>query len=162
MPNPYAAYTGSIEVLNNYIFNKLLSNAGPSGFNLGGVATGNQPGVWYGDVSGLLPSTPVICLVPGPETSVYNGVGGRPVLKTFQTFVMVYYGKIQDQQQNVHASLTLAEQVELFMNSDITLGGIAIDCLCTAKQPGVAVKGGALIDATRLTFRSRTKVLLNP
>lgn len=159
MPNPYST-TGSIEVVTNYIYQKLLANAGPSGFNLGNVNQG-APGVWYGDVSGLLPATPLICVVALPERSQYNGVGGRPVMKTFQTAVMVYYGKIQDQQANVHASLTLATQVEAFMNPDISLGGNVIDCFCSDKQPGVAVKGGALIDATRLVFQSRSKVLLN-
>jgi hypothetical protein len=160
MPTPYSAYTGSTEFVANYLYTKLLANAGPSGFNLGGVANG-QAGVWYGDTSGLLPATPMMCVIPGPTSSVYNGVGGRPVLKTFTTFVMVYYGKVQDQQANVHASLTLADAVEKFVNPDITLGGNVIDCMCAAVEPGVAVKGGALIDATRMTFRTRSKVTLN-
>lgn len=160
MPNPYAAYTDSNEFVANYLYQKFLANAGPSGFNLGGVAQG-QPGVWYGDTSGLLPSTPLLCVIPGPEQSVYQGVGGRPVLMTFTTFVMVYYGKVQDQQANVHASLTLANAVKRFVNPDITLGGNAIDCMCAAIDPGVAVKGGALIDASRMTFRTRSKVTLN-
>jgi hypothetical protein len=93
---------------------------------------------------------------------MYNGVGGRPVMITFQTFVMVYYGKIRDMQQNIHASLTIAKKIKNFVHADFNLGGNVIDCLCTAIEPGVAVKGGALLDASRLAFRSRTKSALNP
>jgi hypothetical protein len=80
---------------------------------------------------------------------------------TFTTFVMVYYGKVQDRQLNVHASLTIANSVKRFMNADVTLGGNAIDSFVAAVDPGVAIKGGALLDTTRMTFRTRSKVTLN-
>jgi len=119
--------------------------------------------VWYGDQSGLIPHLPCLCVIPGPEQSVYNGVGGRPVRMTFQTFVMVYFGKITgDHQMNVHASLSLANVIKRFQNADMTLGGNAIDVFCNAVDPGVAIRGGAMIDTTRMAFTTRTKVLLNP
>jgi hypothetical protein len=155
MSSPYAQYSNSIEVVSNYLLTLLQSNA---------TALSVDPtrGFLYGDQSGLLPVTPMLCVVPGPRTSSYNGIGGRPVLSTFQTFVMVYYGKLQDLQQNVHASLTLANQVENVVNADPTLGGHAIDCLCSDQTPGVSMKGGALVDTTRMVFRTRAKVALNP
>ncbi len=157
MPNPYTT-TDSTEVVANYIYTQLLANMATLQ-DAGGTAV---QAVWYGDDSSLMPTTPCLTVIPGPESSQYQGVGGRPVMMTFTTFVMVYYGKLQDQQANVHGSLQIAKAIKSFIHSNITLGGNVIDCLCTAAEPGVAVRNGAMIDATRMTFTSRSKVLLNP
>jgi hypothetical protein len=157
---PYSTYTDSTEVVANYFYTQLLANK--ASFTDGLVTPTAVQAVWYGDQSGLIPQLPALCIVPGPETSAYNGVGGRPVIMNFQTFVMVYYGKMmQDQQKNVHASLTIANQIKRFMNLDITLGGNAIDCMCAGIDPGIAIRGGAMIDTTRMIFRTRSKVALN-
>jgi hypothetical protein len=79
----------------------------------------------------------------------------------FQTFIMVYYGKIQDAQQNTHQSLILANTIKHLFNQDFTLGGNVIDTFCSNIDPGVAVRMGALMDATRMAYRSRSKVTLN-
>lgn len=161
MPSPYTGLTDSTETVSNYLYLALLGDAVPLGLPTVGVkGDGTFNSVWYGDQA-MLPVTPAICIVPGAESSVYNGVGGRPVLMTFETFVMVYFGKIQDAQQNKHQSLTLANAIKRFVNIDITLGGNVIDCMCSNIDPGVAVRMGALMDATRMTFRSRSKVTLN-
>jgi len=159
MPNPYTT-TDSTEVVANYLYTQLGVPANMATFvDAGGTAV---QGVWYGDDSELLPTTPCLCVVPGAERSVYQGSGGRPVMMTFTTFVMVYYGKVIDQQLNVHGSQQIANVVKRFVSADISLGGNVIDCYCTSLEPGVARRNGAQIDATRLTFTSRSKVLLNP
>jgi hypothetical protein len=150
MPNPYTTASSS-EVVHNYILGMM---------NAVKVANGIVD-VFYGDEK-KLPHTPTVCVVPGPESTSYNGVGGRPVMKLFTTYVMVYYGKVQDHQVNVHASLTLANTLMNVIHADVTLGGNAIDCLVTNLDPGMAVKSGSLYDASRLTLRSRSKVVLNP
>ncbi len=158
MSTPYSTLADSTEVVGNYVLTQLKNNAVQ--FT---DANGNAvQDVWYGDMSGLLPHMPCLCVIPGPERSVYNGVGGRPVLMQFLTYVMVYAGQIIDMQQNVHASLTIANKIKRFMNTDVRLGGNVIDCFCSAIEPGVAVRGTAYIDATRMAFQSRTKTLLNP
>jgi hypothetical protein len=115
--------------------------------------------VFYGDEK-KLPHTPTVCVVPGPESSAYNGVGGRPTMITFTTYVMVYYSKVQDIQVNRHANLVLAKALKHAIHADGTLGGNVIDVLVTNLDPGIALKAGALFDATRLTLRSRSKVVL--
>jgi hypothetical protein len=154
MPNPYAGYADATEVVANYLLNMIT---------VGASALGVDPtkGVWYGDQT-LLPTTPLLCVIPGPEAAVPQGAGGRPMQMTFTTFVMVYYGKVQDQQLNIHASLTLANAVKRLVHTDPFLGGNVINCYCSAVDPGIAAKGGALIDATRMAFQSRSKVVLNP
>ncbi|SRR5216684_1021477 len=155
MPNPYAAYTDSTEFVANYVLNAIKAGAA----TLGLTDAVNQ--VWYGDQV-LLPETPAVCVVPGPETDTPNGAGGRPVRIDFRTFVMVYYGKVQDQQLNVHASLGLANQIKRLMNADPTLGGNAIDAYFSNIDPGVSAKQGGLMDATRMTLLTKSKVVLNP
>lgn len=158
MPNPYASYADSTEVISAYLLAQLQANL--SSFP---DANGVIPfDVWYNDTSGLLPRTPALCVVSGPERSVYNGVGGRPVMMSFTNFIIVYYGKVQDRQQNVHGSLTIANNIKHFINADLTLGGHVIDALCSAVDPGIAIRGSALYDATRVTVTSRSKTALNP
>jgi hypothetical protein len=161
MPSPYAPYTDSTDFVANYFYNVFVTNVVALGLpTVGTKADGTPNSVWYGDEP-FLPVTPAVAVVPGPEQSNYDGVGGRPVLMTFQTFVMVYFGKIQDAQSNKHQSLQLANGIKRFMNADITLGGNAIDTMCAAIDPGVGIKMGALMDTTRMTFRTRSKVTLN-
>jgi hypothetical protein len=158
MVAPYG-FTDSTEVVANYLYTQLGLPANMATFtDAGGTAI---QAAWYGDDTQLLPTTPCLSIIPGPENSSYNGVGGRPVLMTFTTFVMVYYAKIQDQQQNVHGALAIANKVKRFVNTDISLGGNVLDCFCSAVDPGVAVRNGALIEAARMTFTSRAKVNLN-
>lgn len=164
MGTPYSAYVDSVEDVANYLYDTMLSNKTAFQYtDPSSSTTYVVQDVWYGDQSGLIPHLPCLCVVPGPEASQYNGVGGRPVMMTFQTFVMVYFGKIiGDHQLNVHASLSLARTIKRFMNQDVTLGGTVIDSFCSAIDPGVAIRGGAMIDTSRMQFTARSKVLLNP
>jgi hypothetical protein len=163
MGNPYAPYTDSGEVVANYLYTALLDNKSSFTYIGPDSTQYSVQDVWYGDESGLIPHLPCLCVVPGPEISQYNGVGGRPVMMTFQTFVMVYFGKITgDHQTNVHASLSLANAIKRFMNGDPTLGGQVIDSFCSGIDPGIAVRGGAMIDTSRMQFSTRSKVVLNP
>jgi hypothetical protein len=163
MPSPYAGLTDDSEVVANYLLNAFTGAMSTFTDN------GNPPtpiqAIWYGNQTSLLPTTPCMTIVPGPQSSAYNGIGARPVLMTFQTFALVYYGKIQDVQLNTHASLTIANKVKRFQNTLGNFGGLVIDCMCTAVDPGVAFLGtagiGALYDTTRLTFVARTKVTLD-
>lgn len=150
MGSPYP-FTDSTEVVANYILTMMQGVQ---------VANGIRD-VFYGDEQ-KLPHTPTVCVVPGPESEVYQGAGGRPVMITFLTYVMVYFAKLADKQQNVHASLTLATTLKHVIHADVTLGGNVIDCLVTNVDPGMALKSGTLMDASRLTLRSRSKVVLNP
>lgn len=159
MSSPYAGLTDDSEVVANYLLNAFTSVM--STFTDNGNPPTALQAIWYGDQSGLLPTTPAMSIVPGPQTSRYNGVGARPVLMTFETFALVYYGKIQDIQANTHASLTIANKVKKYQNTLGNFGGLIIDCMCSAVDPGVSVRAGAMYDTTRMTFVARTKVTLD-
>jgi hypothetical protein len=153
MAPPYG-FTDSTDVVATYILDLLVSQAATLGVD-------PQKGYYFGEQD-LIPTSPVICVVPGPESSEYDGVGGRPVVVTFQTYVMVYVDKIQDIQVSTHSAMQLATAVKRVVHPDTRLGGNVIDCFCANVEPGYAVRRATLMAAARLTFRSRSKVLLNP
>jgi len=146
--------TDDNEVVASYIFNLIKTNASALGLKT----------VLYGDHD-LIPHTPAVCVVPGPESTIYNGVGGRPVMITFETYALVIYNKLQDIQANLHSCGTLATQVKRLVHTDPMLGippnQLVIDCMCTDNEPGIVIKGGQLSPANRLTFSSRSKVRIS-
>lgn len=137
--------TRSEEVVASYILG-LLQNAP--------VDLGIQQ-VFYGDQT-LLPKTPAVCVAPGNKTRSWSGATLRTE-NMFETYVFVYYGKIQDVQLNTHAAQTLADAVEDLVMADIKLGGIVIWTLCTQNEPGMISKQGSLMIGNRLTFQSMSK-----
>lgn len=154
MPTPYDSYTDSIDVVASYILSLLEASASTLGVD-------SARGFYYGEQE-LIPTTPGICVVPGPETDVYDGVGGRPVMITFLTYVVLYVDVLRDIQINTHQATQLATLVKRVVHADKNLGGNVLDCLCIQVEPGYALKKGSLMAAARLTFRSRAKKILNP
>lgn len=78
----------------------------------------------------------------------------------FETYVYVYFGKVQDVQVNLHAAQALADAIEPVVQADITLGGIVTWTLCTQNEPGMINKMGSLMMGNRMTFESRSKTRL--
>ena len=142
--------TDSSEVIATYVFNKLNDPTNKS--NLG-IAD-----VWYNDQT-LLPHTPAVCVAPGNKRRQFSGATFR-TQNTIETYVWVYYGKIQDIQANTHAAVSLAESIELLVHGDLKLGGNVIAVLCTQFEPGIAMKNGDLMVAVRMTFESMSKTTL--
>lgn len=145
-----ATLTDQSEVVANYIY-QMLHN--PTNM----TALGLQD-VWYGDQE-LLPRTPAACVAPGNKTREFQGATFR-TLNTFETYILAYYGKIQDVQQNLHAATTLADAIETLVHSDLKLGGNVIYVLCTQNEPGMITKAGALLMGARMTFQSMSKTTL--
>jgi hypothetical protein len=113
---------------------------------------------YYGDQD-VLPQTPAVCVSPGNKTREFQGASLR-TLNTFETYVYVYFGKLQDVQQNLHAAQTLADAIEPVVHTDMTLGGIVIWTLCIQNEPGVINKMGNLMMGNRMTFQSESKTQL--
>lgn len=145
MPN-----TDSAEVVATYITNKLSDPTNMANLGL--------QSVWYGDQH-LLPKTPAACIVPGEKRREFQGATFR-TLNDIQTYVLVYFGKIQDIQQNLHSAMQLAEAIELLVHQDLLLGGNVISCLCNIIDPGVINKGGVWVMGARMTFQSMSKTTL--
>lgn len=114
--------------------------------------------VWYGDQD-LLPHTPAACVAPGNKQRQFQGATFR-TLNTFETYILVYYGKIQDVQANLHSVTLLADNIETLVHSDLLLGGNVFSVLCTQNEPGMISKAGALLMGARMTFESQSKTTL--
>lgn len=113
---------------------------------------------WYGDQT-ILPQTPAVCVTPGNKSRAFAGAS-LMTENTFETYVFVYFGKVQDVQQNLHAAQALADAIEPVVQTDMTLGGIVIWTLCTQNEPGIINKQGSLLMGNRMTFQSFSKTRL--
>ncbi len=114
--------------------------------------------VWYGDQA-ILPKTPALCVSPGTKKREFQGTTFR-TLNTIETYVWVYYGKIQDIQVNLHAATALADSIETLVHSDLTLGHNVIAVLCIQNEPGLINKSGSWVMGARMTFESISKTTL--
>jgi hypothetical protein len=140
--------TASAEVIANAIMNAIRAQMASLGIQQ----------VYYGDQT-QLPQTPAVCVSPGNKMREFQGAS-LTTMNTFETYVFVYYGKIQDVQQNLHAAQTLADAIEPVVQTDQTLGGIAIWTLCIQNEPGMINKMGSLMMGNRMTFQSASKTRL--
>lgn len=113
---------------------------------------------FYGDQT-IIPQTPAVCVSPGNKTREYEGASGA-TRNTFETYVYVYFGKVQDVQTNLHGAQTLADAIEPVVQADLTLGGIVIGTLCVQNEPGMINKMGSLLMGNRMTFQSFSKTRL--
>lgn len=111
--------------------------------------------VYYGDQT-QLPRTPAVCVAPGTKRRLWSGATLRTE-NTFETYVYVYFAKVQDVQLNTHGAQTLADAVEDLVMQDIRLGGKVIWTLCSTNEPGMINKMGSLLVGNRLTFESMSK-----
>ena len=113
---------------------------------------------YYGDQT-QLPETPAVCVSPGNKQREFQGAS-LTTMNTFETYVYVYFGKIQDVQQNLHAAQTLADAIEPVVQADMTLGGLVIWTLCIQNEPGVINRMGSLMMGNRMTFQCASKTRL--
>jgi hypothetical protein len=138
------ALTDSAEVVANYILTKFQDPTVKASLGL--------QDVWYGDQD-LMPHTPALCVTPGVTKREFRGATFR-TLNTIETYVLVYWGKITDIQQNLHNAQHLADQVVFTVHSDLKLGGLVTAVLCTESDPGLINKAGVWMMGARLTFES--------
>jgi hypothetical protein len=113
---------------------------------------------FYGDQT-ILPKTPAVCVSPGNKSREFQGAS-LMTQNTFETYVYVYFGKIQDVQENLHSAQALADSIEPVVHANMTLGGTVIWTLCIQNEPGMVNKQGSLMMGNRMTFQSSSKTRL--
>jgi len=111
--------------------------------------------VWYGDQE-LVPRMPAVTVEP---TGVQSTLAGLPFMLENQlnVVVTVYFGAIQDIQKTQRDSISYAQDVVAALHADKTMGGNIIHGYCTQVEHGVALKTGAMIYASRITWTGLTK-----
>jgi hypothetical protein len=147
--------TDSISVLAEYQVDLIKNNA--TTLLLPTLPSGDVP-VFYGDQQ-LIPVTPTICVESGPRQRILNNTGLATEID-FTTFFLVYHGKLQDSQLNKLECDQYAEQVEVILHSDMQMGGLVIFGLVTVIDPGIAMRSGTMMRATRITWNGRSRVCI--
>lgn len=146
--------TDSVQDVAQYVIDTL---------NAGKTDSGLQD-VWYQDQN-LIPRYPAACVIPGDKSREYNG-NARRTLVTMEVYVNIYFGKVQDVQQNNIATVDIAEIVESQLHQSSQCGPadnpLVIQSLVTDVSPGYANRSGTLVAATRLTFQATSQKSLPP
>jgi len=113
--------------------------------------------VYDGDEQ-LIPKTPSVCVIMGNKNRLLSGVPFRTD-NTFEIFLMVYHGKIQDSQLNQRECMNLAEAIEDYLHLDKTMGDNVIHGYCTGIEPGALRLGNTMMFVSRITWSGLTKTL---
>jgi hypothetical protein len=98
-----------ISVITDTIINLLTVNQDSLGLQ----------GVFLGDQN-LIPKTPTVCVIPGNKQREFGGAPLRTNVD-FVVWLMVYQEKLQDTQQNLRESMSLAESIEALLHVDISM-----------------------------------------
>lgn len=139
--------TDSAVVVAQYVFDMVEYNKAALGIEA----------VFYGDQS-KYPVTPAAAVEPAIKRRVLVGAPRRSE-NTLQVFVMVYVGRIGDNQINTKDADTIAEAVEALIHTDPTLGGLVVNSMVESIEPGYANRG-AVMRASRLTLTALSKTQL--
>lgn len=113
--------------------------------------------VFYGDQP--FPRTPTVCVETGPKTSELNAAPRRAE-RSHTVYVLLYHNDLSTPATNREENDALAESLETLLNSDRTLGGLAVHCMVTSLEPGYAVRDSTIYQATRITFEATTLEML--
>ena len=119
-------------------------------------------GVSYGDQE-KIPQTPWLAVEPGPMDSVTEGASNRQK-HTLTMYLILYLARVQSKQVTRSEIDAMIKKVVEVLHSDTQLGvlpdNLVIQSWVTRREPGYARKGGALLNAARITWPglSRSRV----
>lgn len=113
--------------------------------------------VWDGDEQ-LIPRVPAVCVIMGNYGRLLSGAPFRTD-NTFDIFLMMYHGQIQDSQLNQRQCILRAEAVMDYLHLDKTMGGNVIHGYVTSIEPGAVRLGTSLMFVTRITWSGLTKTM---
>jgi hypothetical protein len=110
--------------------------------------------VYYGD-RGLLPDLPTVTVASRPKVREIRNIHKFEL--AFDTDVVIYHEKVQTSGTTAKANEQMAEEVEDLLNANPFLGGIVVFGFVSRVEPGVALRPGVMIAATRLTHRATSQ-----
>lgn len=117
----------------------------------------------YGDQKRIGP-TPTVCVEAGRTRRELGGVPRRTE-NDLVCFIIVYYAKVDTNQQTKIDSERVGENIVRYLDGLPTLerggdGGIVIHGWVTEIDPGYSFKQGTLYHAVRLTWTGKSKTML--
>jgi len=111
--------------------------------------------VWY-DITGLVPRTPAILIEPDTKTRELTNTGFQ-TLNTFSVAVIIIHSRMASNSITNAECLKLAEDVESYIHTDRTLGGILIHSYVISIEQGSVTQQKVLLRATRLVWNGISK-----
>jgi hypothetical protein len=145
---PYTGQTDNPTVVGEYFFDLFDARAKDLGLD-------PEKGLFYGDQQ-LIPTTPTICVEPGPLNSILDGAP-FVLLNTFTIYIMVYHSKVQDTQVTRKECDQYAYAIRKTLLEDKPLGGLVIYGFVTDIEPGYANRNGQLLRTSRITWQGQSK-----
>jgi hypothetical protein len=142
--------TDSLYVVTNYLFD--LLDASKDSF------TPSVQDVYYGDQK-RIPRTPAIAVFSSQKTRELDGVPRR-IKNNFDIFICIFFSNVRDVTLNHRAADQLAEQVEVKIHEDITLGGNVINSLVVLNEGGFLNREESQFRGSRLIVQAMTKTTL--
>lgn len=110
--------------------------------------------VWYGPQN-LIPRYPCIIVEPRPKRRRLNATHRWDL--TFSVVIILYHGKVQEVDITRRENEELAVLIEEFVHSDLSLNGKVLMGYITSSEPGVVVRGEAMVTATRMTWEGDSR-----
>jgi hypothetical protein len=114
--------------------------------------------VFYGDES-LLPKFPAVCVIPAGKRR--ESIGSPFYYRVdHQVHVTIYHGGIRSGEINTQKTLQVAEAVEAVLHSDHTMGGNVVHGVVLQMTPGIMMRGGKFMMATRLEWEAVSRQII--
>lgn len=122
--------------------------------------------VWFGDQA-MIPHTPAICVEPGVERRLLEGIPDMTRMEIDTTF-LVYHSIVgREQQQAKKDSIAFAKNIQHYLHANhlilMSKDGtrqLTIHSFCTDFDPGYSYKPRTLYNAVQMTWTNITKVSL--
>jgi hypothetical protein len=152
--------TDSLVTITQFWVDKFKANAVTLGIpDLPGTTgpAGSDPSIFYSDQT-LIPVTPTVCVESGPKLRDLRNTGFAST-NTFTVYVMVYHGKLQDEQVNKKECDQFAEAIEALMHTDKQAGGLMYNGWVERIDPGIARRNKSLFRVSRLTWIGNSKTI---
>lgn len=119
------------------------------------VATANNiKQVVYGDVDNI-DSSIIACVEPDVKDTDHYRIG-NVVKRDYRIYVLLYFGFVDNPENNRLNADKLAETLETLLNNDSTLGGLVRNLLVRQVASGYVRKNGVLVRSSRLTITAES------
>lgn len=148
--------TDSMDVVTQYVIDKLKANATLLRSSSNVVVDAQD--IYYGDQE-KFPRTPSICVDPNNRRRDLMGVSYRSD-NNFSLYILVYHGKIQDNQASRQEAQQISEAIETLLHSDPQLGGNVIHSFCSLNESGYIYRQNTMYRTNRITFEPYSKTRL--
>lgn len=108
--------------------------------------------VYYGDQD-LIPEYPVACVESFPKDRALDVPGSTHKFSiVLRCGIWIYHGALQSSEVTKEEADIFTDRVEDMLHTDFRMNGLVIFGYVSRVDPGVVLRTGAMVQATRLTW----------